>query len=213
MVKAINFAVRTGVGNIVRGVVSGDSGSEFLEIGSGETVSLNLSQSSVLGYERQGNDLIMALSDGRKITLSGYFVSNPGEDNKLYLSSNGDVTEVFLTDGGDGTLYASYSPVDTWNKYSNVDDIRFADENVLASAEGYADDTVGMGPFVPGILAGMGGGGLGAAAAAAAGVAAVAVGGGGGGSGTGSGGRIPPAVNEADGARTSLPRRPTDRLS
>lgn len=205
MVKAIDFSVRISAGNIVRGVVSGDSGSEFVQIGSGETVSLNLSQSSVLGYERQGNDLVMTLSDGRKITLSGYFVSNPGEDNKLYLSSNGDVTEVFLTDGGDGTLYASYGPVDTWNKYSNVDDIRFADENVLASAEGYADDTVGMGPLVPAILAGMGGGGLGAAAAA--GVAAVFVGDGGGG-GTSRGGRSPPTVDDADGSKDISTKTP-----
>lgn len=200
MVKAIDFAVRTSAGKVVRGAVSGDGGSEFLQVGSGETVSLNLSQSSVLGYERQGNDLVVKLSDGRQINLSGYFESNPGEDNRLYLSSNGDVTEVFLTDGGDGTMYASYGPVDTWNKYSNVDDIRFVEDNTLAAGEGYADDTVGMGPFTPGILAGLGGGGMGAAAAGLGGLALVGGGGGSGGNGGGSNGdptRIPPAVDNA----------------
>ncbi|SEM91537.1 hypothetical protein SAMN05216227_1004107 [Pseudorhodobacter antarcticus] len=214
MVKAIDFAVRTSADKLVNGAVSGDGGSQFLQVGSGETVSLNLSQSSVLGYERQGTDLILKLADGREITLSGYFESNPGEDNKLYLSSNGDVTEVFLTDGGDGTMYANYGAVDTWNKYSNVDDIRFTDENSLASA-GYADDTVGMGAFAPGLLGG-GGGGLGLAAAGLGGLGLLgALAGGGGGGGTPTTGgpapvtptpttptvpvtpvRIPPTVND-----------------
>jgi hypothetical protein len=113
MVKAIDFAVRTSAGKVVNGAVSGDGGSQFLQVGSGETVSLNLSQSSVLGYERKGSDLVLKLADGREITLSGYFEAIPGEDNKLYLSSNGDVTEVFLTDAGNGQMYANYGPVDT----------------------------------------------------------------------------------------------------
>lgn len=62
MVKAIDFAVRTSAGKVVRGAVAGDGGSEFLQVGSGESVSLNISQSSVLGYERQGKDLVMKLS-------------------------------------------------------------------------------------------------------------------------------------------------------
>jgi hypothetical protein len=201
MVKAIDFAVRTSAGNVVRGAVSGEGGSEFLQVGSGETVSLNLSQSSVLGYERTGKDLVLTLSDGRHITLSGYFESAAGEDNKLYLSSNGDVTEVFLTDGGDGTMYANYGPVDTWNKYSNVDDIRFADDNTLMAAEGYSDDTAGMAPFAPALLAGLGGSGLGAAAAIAGGAAVIGGLGGGGGGGGGGDTRTPPTVNDATGSK------------
>ncbi|WP_022703603.1 Ig-like domain repeat protein [Pseudorhodobacter ferrugineus] len=195
MVRAIDFAVRTSAGNVVRGAVSGDGGSEFLQIGSGESVSLNLPQSSVVAYERQGTDLILKLSDDRSITLSGYFESAAGEDNKLYLSSNGEVTEVFLTDGGDGAMYANYGPVDTWNKYSNVDDLRFTDDGTLLAAEGYADDEVGMGMFAPALL-GLGGGGLGTAAAIAGG-AAVIGGGIGGGGGGGGGSRTPPAVDNA----------------
>ncbi|WP_158623145.1 Ig-like domain-containing protein [Pseudorhodobacter sp. E13] len=205
MVKAIDFAVRTSAGKVVRGAVAGEGGSEFLQVGSGETVSLNLSQSSVLGYERQGKDLVLKLSDGRQITLSGYFESAAGEDNRLYLSSNGEVTEVFLTDGGDGTMYANYGPVDTWNKYSNVDDIRFTDDNTLMAADGYSDDTVGMGPFAPALLAGLGGSGLGTAAAVAGGLGVLGSlgGGGGGGGGGGSTGpsRVPPAVNEANSSK------------
>jgi hypothetical protein len=224
MVEAIKFAVRTSAGNVVHGGVAGDGGSEFLQVGSGETVSLNLSQSSVMAYEHQGNDLILKLADGRAIVLSNYFVSNVGEDNKLYLSSNGDVTEVFLTDAGDGVMYANYGPVDTWNKYSNVDDIRFTEDNTLMAADAYADDTVGMGPFAPALLAGLGGSGLGAAAAVVGGAALVgglASGGGSDSTGTststetggstggttdGSTGttvetRVPPTVNEATGSK------------
>lgn len=202
MVKAIDFAVRTSAGKVVRGAVAGEGGSEFLQVGSGESVSLNLSQSSVMGYERQGKDLVLKLSDGRQITLSGYFESAAGEDNRLYLSSNGDVTEVFLTDGGDGTMYANYGPVDTWNKYSNVDDLRFTDDNTLMASEGYADDTVGMGPFAPAMLAGLGGGGLGAAAAVVGGIGVIGGLGGGGGGGGGTGPtRTPPAVNEPDSSK------------
>lgn len=205
MVKAIGFAVRASAGKVVHGAVAGEGGSEFLQVGSGEAVSLNLSQSSVLGYERQGKDLVLKLSDGRQITLSGYFESAAGEDNKLYLSSNGDVTEVFLTDGGDGMMYANYGPVDTWNKYSNVDDIRFTEDNSLMAAEAYADDTVGMGPFAPAMLAGLGGSGLGAAAAVVGGLGVIGgLGGddgGNGGSGDSGPGRTPPAVNEADGSK------------
>lgn len=198
MVKAIDFAVRTFAGKVVRGAVSGDGGSDFLQVGSGESVSLNLSQSSVLGYQRQGSDLVIQLSDGRQITLSGYFEAEAGHDNKLYLSSNGDVTEVFLTDGGDGTMYANYGTVDTWNKYSNVDDLRFVEDNTLMAADGYSDDTVGMGPFTPALLAGLGGSGLGAAAAVVGGLGVIgAVSGGGGGGGT----RVPPAVNDAAGSK------------
>ncbi len=207
MVKAIDFAVRTSAGNVVRGAVSGDGGSEYLQVGSGESVSLNLSQSSIMGYERQGSDLVLKLADGRSITLSNYFDSHVGEDNKLYLSTNGEVTEVFFSDGGNGTLYANYGPVDTWSKYSAVDDLRFVEDNTLMAAEGYADDTVGMGMFAPALL-GLGGGGLGAAAAVAGGIGVLgAIGSGGGGGGTagggggGAGGRIPPAVNDATGSK------------
>lgn len=110
------------------------------------------------------------------------------------------MTEVFLTDGGNGTMYANYGQVDTWNKYSNVDDLRFVEENTLVAAEGYGDDPAGMGMFVPGLLAGMGGSGLGLAAGLGGlGILGGLAGGGGGGGGDGAGpGRIPPTVNGPD---------------
>ncbi len=195
MVKAIDFAVRNSAGGIVRGQVAGDGGSEFIQLGSGEAISLNLSRSSILAYERQGNDLVLKLTDGRGIVLSGFFDAAPGQDNRLYLSTNGEVTEVYLTDAGNGTMYASYGPADTWNKYSQLDELRFVEDNTLVANEAYSDDNVGMGAFVPGLL-GLGGGGLGTAAAIIGGGAIIGgVGGGGGGSGPG---RATPTVNDPD---------------
>lgn len=195
MVNAIDFAVRARAGGIVRGEVAGEGGSEFLQVGSGEAVSLNLSRSSVLSYERQGNDLILKLTDGRGIVLSGFFDANPGEENRLYLSTNGEIVEVFLTDAGNGTMYASYGPADTWNKYSQLDNLRFTEDNTLLAAEGYSDDNVGMGAFVPGLL-GLGGSGLGTAAAVVGGAAVIGgIGGGGGGGGPS---RATPAVDEPE---------------
>jgi hypothetical protein len=153
MVNAIDFAVRTVAGNVVRGAIAGEGGSEFLQVGSGEAVSLNISASSVLGYSRQGNDLVLQLIDGRQITLSSYFETNPGEDNRLYLSNDGEVAEVYLTDGGNGVLYANYGEADTWNKFSTVDDLRFTDDKQLAATAIAEDDTVGQALFVPGLAA------------------------------------------------------------
>lgn len=175
MVKAIDFAIRTSADKIVRGTVSGDGAVEVLRVGPDEAISLNLSQSSVLGYERQGKDLVVTLIDGRQITLSGYFDSFAGEANKLYLSANGDVAEVVLTDTGEGTFYAKYNAVDTLNTYSNIDDIRFASEDTLVAATAYTDDTVGMGAFAPALFAGFGAGGLGTAAVVAGGLGVAGV--------------------------------------
>ena len=197
MVNAIDFAVRARAGGVVRGEVAGEGGSEFLQVGSGEAVSLNLSQSSVLAYERQGKDLILKLTDGRGIVLSGFFDANPGEENRLYLSTNGEIVEVYLTDAGNGTMYASYGPADTWNKYSQLDNLRFTEDNTLVAAEAYSDDNVGMGAFVPGLL-GLGGSGLGTAAAVVGGAAVIGGIGGGGGNSGGAPARATPTVDEPE---------------
>jgi len=189
MVKAIDFVVRTHAGNVQRGSVAGDSGAGRLEVGSGEEVSLNLSNSSVLGYDRQGNDLVVKLVDGREIVLSNYF-ENTGIENRLYLSNDSEVTQVFLADGGNGTLYANYGAVDTWSKYSTVDDLRFVDNNTLEALVVTDDTTVGMAPFIPALLGGVGGAGAGTAAAVIGGAGLI-----GGLAGGGSGGHTAATVD------------------
>ena len=184
MVAAIEFAVRNVAGGSQRGSVAGEGQGNFIQVGSGDTVSLNLSRASVVQYEKQGGDLVVSLSDGRKIVLSGYFNEAAGDENHLYLSDNGTITEVIVTENGDGVLFADYGPLQGWEKWSPLDDLRFADADGVTGGVIAADEPAGMAALVPGLLGGAGG--LGAAAAVAGGVAVIGGGGGGGTSGGGN---------------------------
>lgn len=183
MVKAIDFVVRDSAGAVVRGSVAGD-GSNFVQLGTGEEISLNLARQSVTAFQQRGSDLVITLVDGREIVLSGYF-NQTGEPNQLYLSQDGEVIPVEFSDAGNGHLMASYGSADGWDKFSTLDDLRFGNGDDLALAQGaVSDDPAGMAAFVPGLL-GLGGG---AAALAGLGVLGAVAAGGGGGGGSSSGG-------------------------
>ncbi len=189
MVAAIDFAVRDFAGGSQLGSVAGEGQGNFIQVGSGDSISLNLSRASIIGYEKQGNDLVIQLVDGRSILLSGYFDEAAAGQNKLYLSDNGTITEVLISNTGDGALFAEYGAVQGWDKWSPLDDLRFADADGVAGAVGASDEPAGMAALVPGLMGGAGG--LGAAAAVVGGAAVIGGGGGGGGSnggGTGGGG-------------------------
>lgn len=189
MVSAIEFAVRDFAGGTQLGNVAGEGQGNFIQVGSGDSVSLNLSRASIVGYEQQGSDLVVKLADGRSIVLSGYFDEAAGDRNRLYLSDSDQITEVIVTETGNGPLYAEYGPVQGWEKWSPLDDLRFAQADNVTGAMAVSDEPAGMAALIPGLL---GGGGLGAAAAVAGG--AVLLGGGGGG-GSGGGSRRPPTVD------------------
>lgn len=193
MAQAIEFAVRDFAGGVQHGFVAGDAQGNFIQVGSGDSVSLNLSRSSVVAYEQQGRDLIVKLSDGRSVVLSGYFDAAPGDTNHLYLSTEGEITEVVLSDTGEGILFADYGPAQGWGKWSPLDDLRFTQADGIGEAVVASNEPAGMAPFIPGLLGGFGG--LGTAAAVAGGVAVIGGGGGGG------GGRRPPTVDDP-GSRT-----------
>ncbi len=185
MVQAIDFAVRDSAGGMVRGTVGGDTGSNFIQMGSGEEISLNLSRASVVSYERIGGDLVITMTDGSQIKLAGYFAGTEG--NLLYLSTNGDIALVELT-GTEGPLYATYGTTEGWDKYSVLDDLRFVNGDNFAEAVVVGNEPAGQGLFAPALLGGgLGGGGL----------AAGLLGGGlllGGGGGGGGGGPVVPVV-------------------
>ncbi len=185
MVAAIEFAVRDFAGGTQHGNVAGDNQGNFIQVGSGDSVSLNLSRASVVGYEQQGQDLLIKLADGRSVVLSGYFNEAPGDVNHLYLSSDGQIVEVMVSETGDGVLFAEYGPVQGWDKWSPLDDLRFANADAVTEMAAASNEPAGMLPLVPGLLGGFGGWG---AAAAVAGGAAVLTGGGG-------KGRKPPTVD------------------
>jgi hypothetical protein len=194
MVNAIQFAVRDSADRVQYGTVSGEGQGNVIRLGSGESVSLNLGQASVVAYEQQGGDLLIKLTDGRTILLSGYFNEAVGEANHLYLSTNGNIVEVKLAESGSGVLFADYGSVEEWGKWSPLDDLRFTGNDPIGSYVVASEEPACMGPLIPGLLGGFGG--LGTAAAVAAG-GAVLIGGGGGGSG---GGRANPTVDPQNAA-------------
>lgn len=181
MTNAIGFAVRDSAGGTQMGTVAGEGQSNAIRVGSGESVSLNLGQASIVSYEKQGGDLLIKLTDGRVVLLNGYF---DGAANQLYLSTNGEIVEVMVSGSGEGVLFANYGAVESWGKWSPLDDLRFTSGDPVGSYAMAAEDPAGMAALVPGLLAGAGG--LGTAAAVVGGAAVIgALGGGGGDSGDG----------------------------
>jgi large repetitive protein len=182
MVSAVQFAVRDSAGGRQLGKVAGDEQGNFIQVGTGDSISLNISPSNVIGYEQQGRDLVIKLADGRVIVLAGYF---DGGDHHLYLSADGTIAEVHLEGGSDGVLAANYGPAQGWDKWSPLDDLRFAEADGILDNVAAVDEPAGMGIFAPALLAG--GSGLGAAAAGLGGLALL-----GGSSGGGNGGDTTP---------------------
>ena len=190
MVSAINFAVRNFAGGTQQGTVAGDAQGNFIQVGSGDSVSLNLSRSSIVAYEQAGQDLVIKLVDGRTVVLSNYFGEAAGDVNHLYLSSDGQIVEVLVNEGADGALFADYGAVQGWDKWSPLDDLRYTDADRIEPLLVASNEPAGMAPFIPGLLGGFGG--LGTAAAIAGGAAVIGGGLGGGGDGDG---RATPTVN------------------
>jgi large repetitive protein len=180
MSSAIDFAVRTAAGGTTYGNVAGAGNGGFIQTGMGDSLSLNISPRSVIGYTRSGSDLLIELADGRTIRLADWFDA-ADVPKKLYLSSDGMISEVVLTEGTNGTLIPAYSLAAGGEKWSPLDDLRFGDSDpVVALAGTGEDDPAGMGIFAPALL---GLGGLGAAGAAIIGGGIIIGGGGGGGGG------------------------------
>ncbi len=189
MVQAIDFAVRDAAGGLVRGTVGGETGSNFIQMGSGEEISLNLARASVVSYERVDGDLVITMADGSQVKLAGFFAGP--EENLLYLSTNGDIALVELS-GSEGPLYATYGATEGWDKYSVLDDLRFVDGDNFAQAVAVSNEPAGQGLLAPALLGGgLGGGGI------AAGLlgGGLLLGGGGGGGGNGGGTRPLPTVD------------------
>ncbi len=202
--KAIDFVVRDSAGGLQRGVVPSEARSHVIQAGAGQEISLNLRQVDLQSHERQGNDLVITLSDGREITIDNYF-NGSGTPNRLFISADGYLNEVAFVDTGGGELYAQFGPTEQWGKWSPSDDLIYLGRTELAAA-GVADDEVSM--FAAPLLgAGLLGGGGAAAAAVVGGAAVLSAGdsggdGDGGGGGTGGngdgGGPADPYVNDPD---------------
>ncbi|WP_298358588.1 Ig-like domain-containing protein [uncultured Litoreibacter sp.] len=194
---AIEFVVRGQDGNIRRGVFQDIDGQSAMNVGVGEDVSLNIRRYQAVGYTREGNTLVVALADGRSLRLNGFFEGN----NELYISADGQLTEVALSEHAGG-IDAVYQEAQAFGKWSPDDALFFTggpDVDTIIAADAAAvneQPTMLAAPILAG-LGGLGGGGL-AAGAALVGVGLVGTGGGGGGGG-GLGDTTPPDVAVTEG--------------
>lgn len=185
MSTAIDFAVRDAAGGLQNGIVAAPDGGSFIQVGTGDTISLNLSPASVASYRQVDGDLVIDLIDGRSVVLKGWF-DQPAGLQTLYLSSDGMMDQVTLMPTGDGVFAADYVPVNTFaEKWSPLDGLRHDEPDLLAASLGQTDEPAGMGLFAPALL-GAGGSGL-AAGGLLLGAAALGGGGGSGGTGTTTG--------------------------
>jgi len=192
--SAINFVVRDSAGNLQRGFLSGETGSNILNAGAGNDISLNLRRSQVMDYQRDGNNLVITLTDGRELVLSGYFPSGIEAPNELYISADGFMTEVALIDDSSAGLRAQYIDGESFGKWSPDDDLYFIrgqEFDVATSDPSVTDPEASMlGATLLGGLGGLGGS-VGAGAAALGGAALLTTGGDGGGSGGGGSSETP----------------------
>ncbi|MBW4972743.1 hypothetical protein KZZ08_03900 [Roseovarius mucosus] len=188
--KAIDFVARTDAGNSQRGSIPGQDGVSIIPAGNGQEISLNLRQMDIQGYARDGSNLVINLSDGRVVVLEGYYSATGAPVSRLFISADGYLNEVTLSEGGDGPVYAQYGPTENWAKWSPDEELIFLGGNEVTGP--VEDDEVSMLG-----AAFLGGGGLlGLGGVGAAGAAAAVVAGSGGGDGGGGRGRIEPTVNE-----------------
>ncbi|UXX83261.1 BapA/Bap/LapF family prefix-like domain-containing protein [Roseovarius pelagicus] len=132
--SAINFVVRTRTGDSRHGNVTMDGENALLDVTQAHEVSLNMRQSDIRGYQRFGEDLEITLADGRILVLKNYF-SDAGGESRLFISADGYLNEVALSEDADGTLYAQYSPAAEWGKWSPSDDLIFLGSSEVASVE------------------------------------------------------------------------------
>ena len=170
--QAINFVIRSSVGGIQSGVVSGQAGNSTVFLQENEQISLHLARHQISGYERAGSDLVITLVDGREITLSGYFGADGDAANRLFISSEDAITELTLVDAGENSYFAQYGSAENWGKWAPDQQMVFYEEAAPLSvadapvAAAYEEETVSMlgaGALLAPVV---GGGGAGALAAA-----------------------------------------------
>ncbi|UWQ73985.1 Ig-like domain-containing protein [Leisingera sp. M658] len=145
-------------------------------------ISLNLSPADVESYSRQGGNLHITLADGQELVIENYYSYGSSGGKNLFLSQDGEFTEVVLEDKSSGMLFATYEPLDLTGKWSAYDEMVFLDVDRIEPV---------VAPLAAPLFGGLG------AAGAAAGVvgAAVIAGGGGGDGGEGTGGIVPTVDN------------------
>ena len=154
----INFVVRTSAGSVERGSMDSKSSSYRINVASGSDIFLNIGQPDLRRYDREANDLVITLADGRVIVLEGYFETGAERVNRLFLSDKNTVTELSFVQSDDNTLYAQYWPTENLGKLNSPEDQTFIEELGIVPFTGYGPSILGL-PLFGGLAAASGGGG------------------------------------------------------
>jgi len=123
---SVEYVVRDAAGSVQKGTFPGGDPSTIY-VSYSKDVSLNLAPATVAGYERSGDDLLVILQDGQVLVLSGFFDEASSGDKSLFLSANGEIVEVLIGDGQDGSVFAGYDAHNVSGKWSEYDQLVFLD--------------------------------------------------------------------------------------
>ncbi len=87
--KAIDYVARTSAGGSERGSVLAQDGVTVIPANQGQEISLNLRQTDIQGYSRDGGDLVITLADGRVVVLDDYYGGTGVAQSRLFISADG----------------------------------------------------------------------------------------------------------------------------
>ncbi len=145
--SAIDFVVRDSAGAIQHGSVGGDGITTQLIVSNGAQVSLNLDRDQIASFEQEGGALKITLVDGQVIYVDNFFAPGGTAQADLFISANGQLAEVELVPGPNGTFYSNYIAEDMTGKWSPDDQLLFAGrEDPIVTA---ASDNPAAGMLVP----------------------------------------------------------------
>ena len=128
--EPIKYAVLTQAGELFFESLPGQMDKMYLTFGGGNQISLNLDPAEVVRSVRVGDDLQITLIDGRVVVLQNYFGSEDFGANRLYLSADGLITEVIVTETDGGTLATQYGSTEVFGKWGPLDGLIFVDQRV-----------------------------------------------------------------------------------
>ncbi|XAT61757.1 hypothetical protein GN278_13935 [Rhodobacteraceae bacterium Araon29] len=154
--QAIKFVVRRSAGDFERGLVLNqvDTGQISLNLAGTagsvvpQDISLHLARHQITNYGRDGSSLWITLADGRSLEIENFFSAQGTAHSRLFVSSDGQISEVVFDNGAGKELLAQYQGQEAWGKWNPSDSLLFYDEPEpmgLANAPGgYEDETVSM---------------------------------------------------------------------
>lgn len=157
-----SVARRSSLGAVTYEIAGGHASRSSL-VHEGEVISFNVAPASITSYQRDGRDLIIHLVDGQVIVLFGW-LNEAGEPTaRLYLSSDGMISEVLFKDTGYGVASTGSCVPVVRHGAGSLDGLIFDTSDPFANWIAPERDSLFAFAFPPALLA-AGAVGLGAAA-------------------------------------------------